>query len=81
MRAGPWAAAACVDRCLHAFGVADIALAGDAADVGGHAFGVVQVEVEHRDLGAQAGEFAGGGFAEAGASTGDECGVSLDFHG
>jgi hypothetical protein len=41
---------------------------------------VGQVDVEHGDLGAQAGEFARGGLAEAGSATGDECGLSLNVH-
>ena len=49
-------------------------------DVGRHPFGVGLVDVQHRDLGAQAGEFACGGLAEAGAATGDEGDVVLDLH-
>jgi hypothetical protein len=36
-----------------------------AANVGRHAFRAFQVHVKHRDLGAEAGEFAGGGFTKA----------------
>ena len=52
-----------------------------AADVGGDVLRVGQVDVEHGDLGAQAGEFAGGGLAEARSAAGDEGGLSLNVHG
>ena len=51
-----------------------------AANVFGHALSVLHVEVEHGDFCAQTGEFTGGGFPEAGAPTGDQCGLSLDVH-
>ncbi|MDT4856328.1 hypothetical protein FQZ97_907150 [compost metagenome] len=66
---------------LQAVGVGDVAVAGNAVDLAGHAPGVVQVHIEHRNLGAQAREFARRGFAQARATTGDEGGVSLNVHG
>jgi hypothetical protein len=41
---------------------------------------VGQVHVEHGDLGAQAGQFARGGLAEARSAAGDEGGLSLNVH-
>src|SRR5690606_26331043 len=68
------------ERGLNAGGVGDVALESDAADVLGDALRALQVDVEHGDFGAQAREFACGGFAEAGAAAGDECGLSLNLH-
>jgi hypothetical protein len=80
MRAGPCAAAACsMAACRLAPSVMSHAQA-TPLDVRGHALGVGQVDVEHGDLGAQAGEFAGGGLAEARSAAGDEGGLSLNVH-
>ena len=65
---------------LQAGSVGDVALNGHAADVGGDLLRIGQVDVEHGDLGAQAGEFAGGGLAEARSAAGDEGGLSLNVH-
>ena len=48
---------------------------------GGDPFGARQVDVQQRDPGAQAGQLAGGGFAQARACAGDQCCVSLNIHG
>jgi hypothetical protein len=69
-----------LDGFGHAVRVRYVAMHGQAANVFGHALGVLHVEVEHRDLGAQTGEFTGGGFAQTGAAAGDQCCLSLDVH-
>jgi hypothetical protein len=69
-----------LDRGLHAVRAGHVAQQRDAADVRGDAARVVEVDVEHGDLGAQAREFARGGLAEAGAAAGDECCFTFDVH-
>jgi hypothetical protein len=54
---------------------------GDAVDVGGHLFSQRHVDVQHGHLGAQAGQLACGGLAQARCTAGDEGGLSLNVHG
>src|SRR4051812_15637643 len=68
------------DGVRHALRIGDVALDRNAADVPGDLFGLGRVHVQHGDLGAQAREFARGGFAQPGGAAGDERGLSLDLH-
>ena len=70
-----------LDGGLKAGAIGDVALDGHATDVGGDLLRIGQVDVEHGDLGAQAGELTGGGLAEARPAAGDEGGLSLNVHG
>jgi hypothetical protein len=54
-----------VEGGLHALGAGHVGLNRHATDVGGDLLGVVQVHVEHGDLGAQARQLARRGLAEA----------------
>ena len=69
-----------LDGLGHAVCIAHVAVHCDAANVSGHALGVGHVQVEHRDLGAQTGQFAGRGLAQTRATAGDQCCLSLDVH-
>ena len=76
-----------VDGGLQAVGIGDVAGAGQGAalavggvDLGRDLLGVGGIHVEHGHAGAQAGEFMGRGFAEAGASARDQSGLSLNNH-
>ena len=65
----------------HPIRIAHIAGQAQSANVTGHALGLVLIEVEHRHLGAQSGQFTGGGFAQTRSAAGHERGCSLDVHG
>ena len=51
------------------------------ANLGRYLPGICQIQVEHGDLRAKAGQFAPGGLADAGAAAGDPRRLSLNFHG
>ena len=62
-------------------GMGHVALQRLPADLLRHRAGAVEIDVEHRDAGAGAGELARGRGAEAGGAAGYDRGVSFDVHG
>ena len=76
----PCAASALAIAALIALFVGDVGVEGDALHFGGDLFGVFLVLVDHADFRALGGHGAGGGGAEAGATTGDENGNVFQLH-
>ena len=67
-------------RRARLLGIGDVALERVAADLLCQRAGAVEIDVDHRDLGAGAGKLARGRCAEAGGAAGHDRGMSLDVH-